>query len=222
MSDPLETRSLPGAFWGRIPEQWYQWDVRLQEYISSHLDLSQSPWKQLRFLSEDPRGLALTFGSAIGLLALYLYRRKGLRGSHFKLFLQRQWRGLILFLAFAGFSDTLSNLIKRAVGRLKPHVNFYNTYFLPALSLPSNHAFNTSFLVALVFFSLDFEKRRRHLSLFVLAYSVVFLVGISRVFFGQHYPLDVLCGWLFGSFFGYALSDFYYRLQNLRGRRLKA
>lgn len=205
MVDPLHTRSLPGALWEKIPKEWIEWDENLQDRISQGIDPLQSPWKELRWLSENPWGLGLVFT----LLFIFLWRplREKVRLAE-----RRGWRNLLLFIFFLALSDSFSNLIKRIVGRLKPHVNFYNTFFLPALSLPSNHAFNSAFLWTLLYFSLARPARRNYRHLFVGGLGIVLLIGFSRVLFGQHYPLDVIVGFILGGLMGSLAAQLFRRL----------
>ncbi len=60
-------------------------------------------------------------------------------------------------------------------------------------SFPSGHSTNS----AIVYGALSIH-RPQLLWLRVLAFLLPFLVGISRVAVGVHYPTDVLCGWAFG------------------------
>ncbi len=188
MADPLHTRSLPGALWGKIPKEWVAFDEELQDKISQSIDPQKSPWKELQWLTENPLGLTLSFSFLIAISLYHLKNRGVLNQNSLRgvFSVQWFWKKLLVIAIFAGLSDTISNFLKRVVGRLKPHVTFYNTFFLPALSLPSNHAFNSSFLWALLYFSVTAERRHKEKVLFSLGLLLVFLVGISRVLFGQH------------------------------------
>lgn len=65
-------------------------------------------------------------------------------------------------------------------------------------SFPSNHALNN--FAAATFFSMLFPKYK--IVLFVSA----FLVAISRVYLGLHYPSDIIAGAAIGMIFGYIFA----------------
>jgi undecaprenyl-diphosphatase len=67
-------------------------------------------------------------------------------------------------------------------------------------SFPSGH----SVFAAVIYLTLGVlvarftERRRTRIYLVFLALALTFLVGISRVYLGVHYPTDVLAGWCVG------------------------
>lgn len=75
-------------------------------------------------------------------------------------------------------------------------------------SFPSGHAM----LSAIVYLSLGsilsslVTARRLQNYIFAVALSLTFLVGLSRVYLGVHYPTDVLAGWTLGLLWGVACS----------------
>lgn len=196
---PLETRSLPDGWWQYVPAPIHDADRAAQRAVESAFDMHGGPWKAARKFSERPAGIATAT-----LILAFLIARKLNRGA---------WRNLAVSVALVfpglGLADLVSSSLKRHVGRLKPHVNFYNPNLIPALSFPSNHAFNTAFAWTLVVASLAPETRDRFRREIALAAGLVLIVGASRVAFGQHHPLDILAGWLFGCALGAALAPLY-------------
>ena len=135
-------------------------------------------------------------------------------------------RGLLVVLAAGltfGFCDQFSNLIKDAVGRVRP----LNDMFMlsnglnvlekgsSSYSFFSAHAANAFGLATCTFTALRQilrrEKSRCHMAGWLKAYGIWMfiwapLVAISRVFVGKHYLGDVLVGALVGMAAGYAFA----------------
>lgn len=87
----------------------------------------------------------------------------------------------------------LSETIKRITKIPRPYVS-HNTIHTfthsTGYSFPSEHAAVYGAL-AFIAFSIDFR-------LGIITTIVAFLIGISRVNLGVHYPIDVLVGWIVG------------------------
>ena len=77
---------------------------------------------------------------------------------------------------------------------LRPVVSDADIYDIGAqgFSFPSGHSTNA----AIVYGSLPVYKRKK--ILWGIAVSLTFLIGLSRVVVGVHYPTDVLVGWIMG------------------------
>ena len=59
-------------------------------------------------------------------------------------------------------------------------------------SFPSGHSTNSVTVYGSI------ARYKKHPFLTVFAFALPFLVGLSRIVVGVHYPTDVLCGWLLG------------------------
>ena len=106
-------------------------------------------------------------------------------------------RGLALFIILAtGGSWLLSMLFKFSFQRVRPGVEIDDYIF----SYPSGHATLAICLYgSLIFITTEFV-RNRWLKFIINAGLTFFIlsIGLSRVYFGFHYPTDVLAGWLMG------------------------
>lgn len=203
--NPLENRSLPDGLWQHAPGWLTQADEALQDRLEG---LAIPGSGALHWLTESRSGIAAAVGLGLGLyLGIRLWRLWKSGGPLHRFGLRK----IAILALFLGLSDLISSGFKARIGRLKPHVNFYNPSFTPALSLPSNHAFNTAFLCALLWFSVDASARKRWRFAFAMLLTVSVITGVSRVIFGQHYPLDVIAGWTIGGTLGWVFAPLYRR-----------
>lgn len=94
--------------------------------------------------------------------------------------------------------------IKELIARARPDLFPYTV--IDSGSYPSGHAANS----AILFLSIALLVGRRWVYLAALAGS--FIIGVSRIYLGVHWPSDVVAGWLFGIgwvalFAGYILAS---------------
>lgn len=123
---------------------------------------------------------------------------------------------LIFIILAATLADQSSVIVKNIVHRLRPcHeptltglVHLVNGECGGIFGFVSSHATN-SFDVALL--SLMFIKKRWYTISIILWASVI---GYSRIYLGVHYPLDVICGSLLGSFIGWSVYSLYVLTDN--------
>ena len=115
------------------------------------------------------------------------------------LVLQRMGRtASFVLVATAGgwlLNVVLKELFQRARPAVVPHLQAVMT-----LSFPSGHAM-TSAAVYLTLGALTMRVADRWVTKVYcmgMAMLVTFLVGITRIFLGVHYPTDVLAGWMVG------------------------
>ena len=104
---------------------------------------------------------------------------------------------ILVILCFI-LSDQTSNLIKELVGRVRPCASLPNVHLLincgSGKSFPSSHAVNN--FAGAVLISHFYPKLK------YLVYAGAFLIAISRIFVGVHYPIDVLGGMIIGIILG--------------------
>lgn len=111
------------------------------------------------------------------------------------------WLSIVLIAIVVGVTDFISvHFLKNVFMRLRPsHTPELVGQFHLLVSkgglygFVSSHAANFFALSAIV--SALFPQRTRFI---YFVYSWAFLVGISRIFVGKHYPLDVICGAFLG------------------------
>ena len=112
----------------------------------------------------------------------------------------------LMTIVAIGFSDFLAyRVIKENVQRIRPNkagIEFQlRTNDHSGSSFPSNHAANSFAAATTLSGGLP--------QLAPLFYAGAFLIAYSRVYVGVHYPLDVICGAVFGIAIGAALRKGY-------------
>ena len=107
------------------------------------------------------------------------------------------WLALVLIATIGGALLVLG--LKDLVGRLRPTVV---THLLEekSLSFPSGHSMMSAivYLTQAALLSRIEENRKARIYIVSVALLLTFLIGISRVYIGVHYPTDVLAGWIAG------------------------
>jgi len=116
------------------------------------------------------------------------------------LMLRRMWHAMWLLLIATCGGALISGMIKDLVARPRPEVFLHRSYATSG-SFPSGH----SMLSAVVYLTLGSllarftRDLRLRLYFLFLACLLTFLVGVSRMYLGVHWPTDVLAGWAAGA-----------------------
>ena len=118
---------------------------------------------------------------------------------------QREFMWLILIATIGG--AVLSFGLKEIFARERPPLIFH-LLTVKSLSFPSGHAMISSIVYLTQGALLAKVQTNKNLRVYILLVAIllVFLIGISRIYLGVHYPSDVIGGALIGVAFGYLFS----------------
>lgn len=115
------------------------------------------------------------------------------------LLMEKRFAAMWLVLIATIGGQVLSSVLKWSVARERPDIIEHLSHVYTA-SFPSGH----SMMSAVVYLTLGAllsqisKDRRVKLYFLLVALLLTFLVGISRVYMGVHWPTDVLAGWTAG------------------------
>jgi undecaprenyl-diphosphatase len=114
--------------------------------------------------------------------------------------LQQRAYGAMWFVLIAAVGGmALSSALKHVFGRERPDVVLH-LVMVHTPSFPSGHAM----LSAVIYLTLGallaqvVQRRASQIYFLTVAMVLTFLIGLSRVYLGVHYPTDVLAGWSVG------------------------
>jgi undecaprenyl-diphosphatase len=116
------------------------------------------------------------------------------------LLLSRKSHAMWLVLIASGTGWALTMGLKELFGRERPAI-VPHLVEQHSLSFPSGHAMMSAVIyltLGVLMAELAADRWAVRIYLLVMAVLITFLVGLSRVFLGVHYPTDVLAGWSAG------------------------
>jgi undecaprenyl-diphosphatase len=116
------------------------------------------------------------------------------------LVLQRKFAYALFVLLATSLGSGLGHVMKQFFDRPRPSVVPHLAEVLNT-SFPSGHSLSSSLvwltLGALLAQAVD--RRREKIYIIATALFIGFLVGLTRVYLGVHYPSDVVAGWCVGT-----------------------
>lgn len=118
---------------------------------------------------------------------------------------------LLLFIAvLITFTDQITNIFKNRFQRLRPcnapEINGIIRIVKSSNSFSffSGHAANSMGVATFLYFVM-----KRHYKYFTLLFLWPLIFAYSRIYLGLHYPLDIMCGFLFGAISGFLIYKLY-------------
>jgi undecaprenyl-diphosphatase len=110
-----------------------------------------------------------------------------------------KYRALALLLAATVGGFLMCTVLKERFDRPRPEVVPHKSQVMTS-SFPSGHSLNSAVVYLTLGSLLAGLSREWRLKIyfFGVALLLTFLVGLSRVYMGVHYPTDVLAGWFAG------------------------
>lgn len=129
------------------------------------------------------------------------------------LYVRRLFWEAIVALVSGGGGEIVGQVIKHVVDRPRPSANLVNVVAkLTSYSFPSGHVlYYTTFVGFLFFLTFTLARPRPwRAALLVVLGAMVLLIGVSRVYEGEHWPSDVVAAYLLGSIW-LSLSVMLYR-----------
>lgn len=116
------------------------------------------------------------------------------------LVLQGRYRTAVVLIVALASAGLLNEALKGTFGRPRPTVVPHLRAVMSSTSFPSGHAMQSAIIYLTLGAMLTRLANRRVTKIYCMATAafVTFLVGVSRVYLGVHYPTDVVGGWIFG------------------------
>lgn len=164
------------------PEHLEVFDSRIQTAIRGNLPQEVTAF----FRSLTILGNTTTFVFVLLVAVLYLYFVK-------------KWRVEGLFLAISGVvSGLLIVATKGLYARVRPAIE--HLVVAQGFSFPSGHSAGSMMIYGFMLIIAHQRLTSKPIRLLVEGFflALIFLIGLSRIYLGVHYPTDVLAGFLLG------------------------
>lgn len=134
------------------------------------------------------------------------------------LIIKKQFKALLFFVVACGVAVAVCFAVKFGVGRPRPLDFLLDAELVEKEPcFPSGHSWNTISVFGTMFaiintYTANVKRFRGVAKLFLfIAIVLPLAIGFSRLYMGEHYPTDVLAGWLGGAFFTLLFGSWYMR-----------
>jgi undecaprenyl-diphosphatase len=130
------------------------------------------------------------------------------------LLLQGRYHAMVFLLVAALGGMMLNKALKTYFGRERPDIVPHLSEVSSA-SYPSGHSMISSiiYLTLGVMLARSVKSRRLRIYFVSAALGLTFLIGLSRIYLGVHYPTDVVAGWAAGTAYAIVCALVSYWLQ---------
>lgn len=118
---------------------------------------------------------------------------------------------ILIFLAVVYMTPILNRLLKLYFHRARP--DFHRLIEIGGYSFPSGHAMNAFSFYSILAFLLwrHVPTRTGRIAVIIFSSLMIFVIGISRVYLGVHYPSDIIGGFLASGLWVAAVIWFFQR-----------
>ena len=164
-------------------------DVRILRSLRTATDparLKGPDWLESALIDVTALGSPIVLGLVVLIISGYLL-------------LEARYLTAVIVLTSSSLGEIVDELLKLLFDRPRPDVVPHLRTVVSA-SFPSGHAMES----AIIYLTLGallmrvVEGRLTKIYCMAMAIFLTFIVGVSRVFLGVHYPTDVLGGWMLG------------------------
>jgi undecaprenyl-diphosphatase len=171
-------------------EQLLEYDQELFLFLNN---LGSSTWDTLWLIITNK----WTFVPLYVVLLFLIQKKYGMK---------TMWMAVLVIVLMITFTDQVTNLFKRTFERPRPcreeALKEFMRYVAPRCGkygFFSGHSSNS--MAAAIFAGLLLKSHFKNLIFILLLWSAI--VAYSRIYVGVHYPLDIVCGLLFGAISGF-------------------
>lgn len=92
-----------------------------------------------------------------------------------------------------------NGVLKLLLQRSRPDTLYVQSMAIKSYSFPSGHSFGSIVFYGLIaYLCYQYLSQPYNVIVAILLGLLIFVIGVSRIFLGAHFPSDVLVGWMLG------------------------